>query len=66
MQEGWGRGTWGLGAWGTPLYVNVPVTGQQTTSSLGSMSVVAGAVIQLTGFRLLLPLARRQLMQRQT
>ena len=34
MQEGWGRGTWGLGAWGTPLYINVPVTGQQTTSAL--------------------------------
>ena len=34
MQEGWGRGTWGLGAWGTPLYINVPVTGQQTTSAV--------------------------------
>jgi hypothetical protein len=33
MQEGWGRGTWGLGAWGTPLYIDVPVTGQQINSA---------------------------------
>ena len=53
MQEGWGRGTWGLGAWGTPLYIDVPVTGQQTTSAVGSMTVVAGAVVQLTGLQAL-------------
>ena len=52
MQEGWGRGTWGLGAWGTPLYIDVPVTGQQTTSAVGSMTVVAGAVVQLTGLQI--------------
>lgn len=40
--EGWGRNLWGQGDWGrNGLGVSVPVTGQGSTSSIGTTSVTA-------------------------
>ena len=45
--EGWGRGTWSEGAWGE--YIPVSVTGIQSNTSVGTLSVVANALVTPTG-----------------
>ena len=45
--NGWGRGTWGQGAWNEEIPVEV--TGQAGTSSVGSVTVIAGANTSVTG-----------------
>ena len=45
--EGWGRGTWSEGAWGE--YIPVSVTGIQSNTSVGTLSVVADALVTPTG-----------------
>jgi hypothetical protein len=45
--QGWSRGTWGEGDWGE--FIPVSVTGEQSNTAIGTVSVTADAVIQLTG-----------------
>jgi len=47
--DGWGRGTWGEGAWGEDAPIEV--TGEQLTSTLGSVTVAAtqNIVVSITG-----------------
>ena len=42
---GWGRSTWGSGPWGQPaaVSVDVSVTGVNSTSALGSETVLCSA-----------------------
>ena len=45
--EGWGRGTWSEGSFGE--YIPVSVTGIQSNTSVGTLSVVANALVTPTG-----------------
>lgn len=47
IEKGWGRGSWGNRVWGD-TYSVLP-TGVSTTSSIGDVSVVAGAIVSPTG-----------------
>jgi hypothetical protein len=47
VNEGWGRLTWGENGWG--VLGDVLVTGQQLTSTAGSVTTQAGASAQTTG-----------------
>ena len=49
---GWNIQTWGLGTWGLLGDVNVPVTGQALTASLGNESVQTDVIPIPTGFPL--------------
>ena len=47
INQGWGRLTWGENGWG--VLGDVLVTGQQLTSTAGSVTTQAGASAQTTG-----------------
>jgi hypothetical protein len=47
LLEGWSRGTWGSGDWGE--FIPVEVTGIQSNTSLGSVTIVADALVTPTG-----------------
>jgi hypothetical protein len=49
---GWSQQTWNLGTWGLLGDVNVPVTGQSLTSSLGSESFKIDASFTVSGIAL--------------
>ena len=49
---GWGRSTWGNGPWGQPAVTLVNVTGVAGTSALGSETVIAKALVVVTGLML--------------
>lgn len=58
---GWNIQTWGLGTWGLLGDVNVPVTGQALTASLGNESVKTDVILFLLDFLLLqLPQLQQQ------
>ena len=48
MSVGWGRGAWGSDVWGG-ISVSVSVTGLSATSALGNETVVAKAIVAVTG-----------------
>ena len=45
--QGWSRGTWGEGDWGE--FIPVSVTGEQSNTSVGTLTITADAVVQPTG-----------------
>jgi len=47
LLQGWGRGTWSSGEWGE--FIPVEVTGTQSNTSVGSVTIVADAVVTPTG-----------------
>lgn len=49
---GWSQQTWNLGTWGLLGDINVPVTGQSLTSSLGSESFKIDASFTISGIAL--------------
>ena len=47
LLQGWGRGTWSSGEWGE--FIPVEATGVQSDTSLGSVTIVADALVTPTG-----------------
>ena len=45
--QGWSRGTWGEGEFGE--FIPVSVTGEQSNTSVGTLTITADAVVQPTG-----------------
>ena len=45
--QGWSRGTWGEGDWGE--FIPVSVTGEQSNTAIGTLTITADAVAQPTG-----------------
>ena len=49
LATGWGAKTWNAGQWGNLANEDVTLTGQSISSSVGSVTVTAGASVELTG-----------------
>lgn len=47
LLQGWGRGTWSSGEWGE--FIPVEATGTQSNTSVGSVTIVADALVTPTG-----------------
>ena len=49
LATGWGAKSWGAGEWGNIADETVTLTGQSISSNVGSVTVTAGAAVDLIG-----------------